>query len=85
MSEPKDYKNEIQKYECYYCDRVFLNNFMMKEHISYGHTALREVYGSKFYKDIYSRIKKLETELDQKNKKINHLEELVLQISSQKS
>lgn len=70
-----------QKYECYYCDRVFPNNFMMKEHISYGHNALREVYGSKFYKDVYSRIKKLESELEEKNKIINSMEERILQLS----
>lgn len=58
----------LEKYECYYCDRVFPYNYMMKEHVSYGHNALREVYGSKFYKDIYNRIKNLETLLEEKDK-----------------
>ena len=82
MSGISDAQNDtkIESYECYYCDRVFPDNFRRKEHISYGHNALRDVYGSKFYKDVYSRIKKLETQIEEKTKIISSLEERISKI-----
>lgn len=81
MNELKESK--IEKYECDYCYRIFHNNFMLKDHISNQHNILREVYSSKFYKDIYSRIKKLDSELEEKNKIINFLEKRISNIESQ--
>lgn len=71
---------KIEKYECCYCYRVFPDNFRRMEHESYGHHALKDVYRSRFYKNIHSKIKKLEDEIEEKTKIINSLEERVSKI-----
>jgi hypothetical protein len=82
----------IESAKCYYCDKVFSSKFTANEHMSYGHKELKDIYRSNFYKDVYSRIKNLESLLEEKDKiisssaiRIIQLEERLSKIENYKS
>ena len=52
--------NIKNKYTCYYCNKECSSNFILKEHISYGHRNLIEFENSNINKKLISRIKMLE-------------------------
>jgi len=77
--------NINQEFKCNYCNKDFSSLFMVKEHISYSHKSLMDVYRSNFYRDVYSRIKKLETLLEEKDKIILEFEDRLSKLENCKS
>jgi len=52
--------DNITSYICYYCNKEYSSNLILKEHISYGHKNLIEFEKSNINKKLVSRIKMLE-------------------------
>lgn len=70
----------FQTYKCYYCDKVFSSNFMMKEHISYEHQKDKNIY--KKIKELETIIYLMKVQIEEKTKIINSLEERLSKIEN---
>jgi len=53
------------KYICGYCNKEFSSNYILREHISYGHKNLIEFETSNINKKLLERINKLEHYINQ--------------------
>jgi hypothetical protein len=73
-----------QEFKCNYCNYCNKDFFLVKEHTSYSHKGLMDVYRSNFYRDVYSRIKKLENLLEEKDKIILEFEDRLSKLENYK-
>ncbi len=59
--------------ECYYCNKKFSSNFLLREHISYGHKIIMDVISTKPYKELLNRVSNLENEIKNLNESVVQL------------